>query len=188
MTGGSSGLIGIPYLGVWGFGLDTDLKFYSFTWLIVILVVAYLINLGNSRVGRALLALKRSEDAAATMGIPVARYKIKVFVLSASLGSLGGALYAHYVTVISLEVFDVFFSVVLVTMVVSGGLLSVWGGVIGASVMTILPDTLQAFKEYNIIIYGLILLFILMFMPKGIAGLISRGAEGSKKLFLRMQP
>jgi len=182
MTGGPSGFIGIPLLGIGSFILDTDLKYYILVWLIVIGVIAFLINLTNSRVGRALQALKRSEDAAATMGVPVAKYKIKVFILSASLASLGGALYAHYVTVISPESFSIGFSLVLITMVVSGGLLSIWGGVIGASLFTILPDTLQIFEDYSIIIYGGILLFILMFMPKGIAGLISLAADELKKV------
>ncbi|MBW2031814.1 MAG: branched-chain amino acid ABC transporter permease [Deltaproteobacteria bacterium] len=185
MTGGPSGLVGIPQMHIGGISVDTDLRYFYFVWIIVLLVVAFLINLANSRVGRGLQALKRSEDAAGTMGIPVARYKIKVFVLSAALAALGGALYAHYVTVISPESFDVFFSVVLVTMVVAGGLLSVWGGVIGASLFTILPDTLQAFEDYNVIIYGFILLFILMFMPKGLAGLISLGVDRAKRLMDR---
>lgn len=185
MTGGPSGLVGIPQMHLGAFSLDNDLRYFYFVWIIVLLVIAFLINLTNSRVGRGLQALKRSEDAAATMGIPVARYKIKVFVLSAALAALGGTLYAHYVTVISPESFDVFFSVVLVTMVVAGGLVSVWGGVIGASLFTILPDTLQVFEDYNVIIYGFILLFILMFMPKGLAGLISLGADRSKRLLVR---
>jgi len=183
LTGGPSGLVGIPSFSLGGLVLDTDTSYYVFVWLVVIGAVIFLINLANSRVGRALQALKRSEDAAETMGVPVARYKIKVFVLSAALAALGGALYAHYVTVISPESFNVVFSLVLITMVVSGGLVSVWGGVIGASIFTILPDALQQFEDYSIVTYGLILLLILMFMPKGIAGLISAGAQKARKSF-----
>lgn len=170
LTGGPSGFIGIPKLRLGSFVFDTDLRFYFFVWLSVLIVIAFLINLVNSRVGRGLQALKRSEEAAATMGVPVARYKIKVFMLSAALASYGGSLYAHYVTVISPESFDVFFSVILVTMVVAGGLTSVWGGLIGASIFTLLPNMLQVFEDYSILIYGSILLFILMVMPQGLAG------------------
>ncbi|NIN01521.1 MAG: branched-chain amino acid ABC transporter permease, partial [candidate division Zixibacteria bacterium] len=81
-------------------------------------------------------------------------------------------LYAHYVTVISPESFNVFFSVAVVTMVVAGGLTYIWGGVIGASLFTIWPEVLQAFEEYSVIIYGFTLLFILMFMPRGLAGMV----------------
>jgi branched-chain amino acid transport system permease protein len=183
MTGGPSGFVGIPKLSLGPFMVNTDLRFYFLVWASVLVVNAFLINLANSRVGRGLQALKRSEEAAAMMGVPVARYKIKVFVLSAALASFGGALYAHYVTVISPEIFDVFFSIVLVTMVVAGGLYSVWGGVIGASIFTILPNVLQAFEDYSIIIYGAILLFILMFMPQGLAGLVAVVAEKNKKFF-----
>lgn len=181
ITGGPSGLIGIPTFSFGRFVLDTDAKYYVLVWLLVIGVIIFLTNLANSRVGRALQALKRSEDAAATMGIPVAKYKLKVFVLSAALAALGGALYAHYVTVVSPESFNVIFSLILITMVVSGGLVSIWGGVIATSLFTILPDALQQFQDYNIVIYGLVLLFILMFMPKGIAGFVSAGVEKIKR-------
>jgi len=183
MTGGPSGFVGIPKLSLGPFMVNSDLRFYFVVWVSVLAVVGFLMNLAGSRVGRGLQALKRSEEAAAMMGIPVARYKIKVFVLSAALASFGGALYAHYVTVISPETFDVFFSVVLVTMVVAGGLSSVWGGVIGASIFTILPNVLQAFEDDSIVIYGGILLFILMFMPQGLAGLPAVVAEKGRKFF-----
>lgn len=183
VTGGPSGFIGIPKLSFGSFVFDTDLRFYFFVWVSVLIAVMFLSNLVHSRVGRGLQALKRNEEAAATMGVPVARYKIKVFMLSAALASFGGALYAHYVTVISPESFDVVFSVILVTMVVAGGLTSVWGGVIGASIFTMLPNVLQAFEDYSIVIYGAILLFILMFMPQGIVGLIATTADKAKRSF-----
>ncbi|MBW2058096.1 MAG: branched-chain amino acid ABC transporter permease [Deltaproteobacteria bacterium] len=183
LTGGPSGLVGIPRLSLGSISLDTDLRYFLFVWLVVLLVIAFLLNLTNSRVGRALLALKRSEDAAAAVGVPVAMYKIKVFMLCAALASLGGSFYAHYVTVISPESFDVFFSIVVVTMVVAGGLTSVWGAVIGASLFTILPEVLQAFEDYSIVIYGFILLFILMFMPQGIAGIVGVCTDRLKRPF-----
>jgi branched-chain amino acid transport system permease protein len=184
LTGGPSGFVGIPKLSIGPFMVNSDLRFYFLVWVSVLVVVAFLVNLVNSRVGRGLQALKRSEDAAAMMGVPVARYKIKVFVLSAALASFGGALYAHYVTVISPETFDVFFSVVLVTMVVAGGLSSIWGGLIGASIFTILPNILQTFEDYSTVIYGAILLFILMFMPQGLAGLTALMAGKSRKFLV----
>lgn len=184
LTGGPSGLVGIPRLSLGGVSLDTDLRYYLLVWVVVLMVIVFLLNLANSRVGRGLLALKRSEDAAAAMGVPVSTYKIKVFVLCGALAAAGGTLYAHYVTVISPESFDVFFSIAVVTMVVAGGLTYVWGGLIGASLFTVLPEVLQAFEEYSIIIYGFALLFILMFMPRGIAGVV-HVAAGRLKGFLR---
>jgi branched-chain amino acid transport system permease protein len=104
-------------------------------------------------------------------------------MLGSALAALGGAFYAHYITVISPESFDVFFSLVVVTMVVAGGLTYVWGSVIGAFLFTILPEALQAFEDYSIVIYGSILLFILMFMPQGIAGIIDAGMKKAKRAF-----
>jgi branched-chain amino acid transport system permease protein len=183
LTGGPSGLTGIPRLTLAGISLDTDLRYFLFVWFFVLVVIAFLMNLTSLRVGRGLLALKRSEDAAAVMGIPVARYKIKVFMLGSALASLGGVLYAHYITVISPESFEVFFSLVVVTMVVAGGLTYVWGGVLGAFLFTVLPEVLQAFEDYSIVIYGFILLLILMFMPQGIAGIIDSGMKKVKGFF-----
>lgn len=183
LTGGPSGLTGIPRLTLAGISLDTDLRYFLFVWFFVLVVIAFLMNLTSLRVGRGLLALKRSEDAAGVMGIPVARYKIEVFMLGSALAALGGAFYAHYVTVISPESFDVFFSLVVVTMVVAGGLTYVWGGVIGAFLFTILPEVLQAFEDYSIVTYGSILLFILMFMPQGIAGIIESSMKKVKRAF-----
>jgi branched-chain amino acid transport system permease protein len=183
LTGGPSGLVGIPQLALGGFTLDTDLRYYMLVWCIVMLVLAFLINLTNSRIGRGLLSIKRSEDAAASLGVSVATYKIKVFMLCAALGALGGGLYAHYITVISPEAFDVFYSIILIIMAVCGGLTYIWGGVIGASLFTIIPEALQAVDDYSVIAYGFILLFILMFMPQGIAGLLDAGIKQAKGVF-----
>ena len=183
LTGGPSGLIGIPQLSIGNFMFDTDLRYYLLVWSIVLVVIAILFNLTGSRIGRGLLSIKHSEDAAASLGVPVATYKIKIFMCCAGLGALGGGLYAHYITVISPEAFDVFHSIVLIIMAVSGGLTYIWGGVIGAFLFTLIPEVLQAVEDYSIITYGFILLFILMFMPKGIAGLLHLGIEKIKERF-----
>jgi len=167
MTGGPSGLTGIPRLTLAGISLDTEVKYYFLIWAIVLGVLIFLINLGRSRVGRALLALNRNEQAAEVMGIPVSQYKIKTFILSSVLSSLAGSLYGHFITVISPESYSIVFSLVIVIMVIVGGRTSFWGSIVGAFIMTILPEYLRVFEDWDIIIYGVILIFILMFMPRG---------------------
>jgi len=169
VTGGPSGLTGIPRLALGGVSLNTELKYYFFVWLIVMAVFVFLSNLVRSRVGRALLALSRSEQAAEVMGVPVSRYKIKTFFLASLLSSLAGSLYAHFITVISPESYSITFSIMIVLMVIVGGKGSLWGSLVGAFVMTLLPEYLRVFEDWDIIVYGAVLLFILMIMPNGLA-------------------
>jgi branched-chain amino acid transport system permease protein len=93
---------------------------------------------------------------------------VGVFVLSALFAALAGFLYAHLVSFISPNSFDFLVSVRLVTMVVIGGMASIWGSLLGASVLTILPETLHVFSDYEMIVYGLILMIIMIFLPRGL--------------------
>jgi branched-chain amino acid transport system permease protein len=100
--------------------------------------------------------------------VPAKTYKVKVFVLSAVYASLAGSLYAHYLTFISPKTFDIFFSIELVTMVILGGMGSIWGVLFGTIFLTSLPNVLHFFDEYKDIVYGLILVLILILMPEGV--------------------
>lgn len=171
LTGGPSGYSGIPPLKLGGVDLDTDLHFYILIWCVVLVGMALARNLVNSRAGRGLRALHGSELAAASVGVPTAAYKIRVFVLSAVYASLAGSLYAHYFQIVTPKTFDVFYSVELVTMCIVGGMGSLWGGLLGATFLTILPQVLEFFEEYKDIIYGGILVVMLIYMPGGLASL-----------------
>lgn len=168
LTGGPSGLAGIPYLTIWGFAFNSDFRIYYLIWFFCFMVILLSLNLVRSRVGRALRAIHGSEIAANATGINVTRYKVQIFVLSAVLASLAGCLYAHYITFISPGSFGFFYSVQVVTMVIVGGMGSIWGSLFGATILTILPQLLHMVKEYNIITFGAILIFVLMFFPKGL--------------------
>ena len=173
LTGGPSGMVGIPQLSFFGNKLQSDVEYYFFVWIVVLIITVFLLNIVNSRIGRGLLAIKDYEEAAEALGVPIAKYKIKAFVLSAALGALGGGLYAHYVTVISPETFETANSIILVTMVIAGGATYIWGAIVGTFLFIILPEMLQIFEDYNMLIYGFILLFILMFMPQGVVGIFN---------------
>ncbi|MGA1792029.1 MAG: branched-chain amino acid ABC transporter permease [bacterium] len=167
-TGGPSGMTSIPRLSVYGFTLNTDLRFYCFVWGIVLVSIIISINIVNSRVGRALLAIHGSESAALAVGINVASYKVQVFVLSAVFASIAGSLYAHFVTFISPSSFGFMQSIMLVTMVVIGGMSDIWGACLGALIITILPEYLHVFHDYEILIFGITLMIIMILMPKGL--------------------
>ena len=173
LTEGNSGLVGIPEISFFGIPINTDFRYYYFVWIFALIIIFLSMNLVDSRVGRALRALNTKEIGAKAMGINTDKYKIQVFVLSAVYASVAGSLYTHYLTFLSPETFGFNFSILVLIMVAFGGIGNIWGGVIGAVSMTILPELLRAYKDYDIIAYGLILIFFMMFMPKGIVGLFS---------------
>ncbi|MGQ9630820.1 MAG: branched-chain amino acid ABC transporter permease [bacterium] len=170
LTGGPSGLGEIPTLSIGSFHFDSDLKYYYLIWAFVFVVLIFSLNIIHSRVGRALRSIRASEIASHVMGVDVSRCKIQVFVLSAVYAAVAGWLYAHFVTFISPSSFDLMFSVVLVTMVVVGGMSNIWGALVGAALLTVLPEYLTAFKDFDMLIYGSILVLILIFMPGGLVG------------------
>ena len=171
VTGGPSGFSGIPPLTFFGEALDTDQEFYVLVWALVIIALLLARNLVTSRVGRGLRALHNSEVAAAAVGVPIKLYKVKVFVLSAVYASVAGSLYAHYFGIVSPKTFDIFYSVEVVTMCIVGGMGSLWGGLLGAAFLTPLPQVLHFFEEHKDVIYGLVLMLMLIFLPGGLASL-----------------
>jgi branched-chain amino acid transport system permease protein len=168
VTGGPSGFAGIPRLQVGGFVFDSELKIYYLFWTVSIGVLGLSLNLIRSRTGRAMAALSHNEIAARCTGIDTETYKVRIFVISAVLASLAGSLYAHYISFISPGSFSIFFSLQAVTMVLVGGIGSLWGSVFGAIFLSLLPEFLHVVKEYNVLVYGFILMVVLMFFPKGL--------------------
>lgn len=174
LTGGPSGFGQIPRFRLGNFLLRSDVHYYYLVWTLVIVVLLVSLNIIHSRVGRALRSIHEGELTANIMGVNTAKYKIQVFVLSAVYASLAGSLYAHFITFLNPTPFGFHFSIVLVAMVAVGGMASVWGAMIGAALLTILPEYLRAFHDYDILIYGSTLLVIMMFLPQGLfAGILS---------------
>jgi len=168
VTGGPSGFAGIPRMQIGGLIFASDRQIYYLFWAISIAVLFFSLNLIHSRVGRAMAALSHNEIAAGCAGVDTEGYKAKIFVISAVLASLAGSLYAHYITFISPGTFSFFYSIQVVTMVLVGGRGSLWGSVFGALLLTLLPEALHAVQEYSVLIYGLILMVVLVFFPRGL--------------------
>jgi branched-chain amino acid transport system permease protein len=173
LTGGPSGLPGISRLKLGPFVLNTDREFYFFIWTLFLVLTAVTLNLTDSRLGRALHAIHEKELTARVLGVPSYRYKVTTFVLSAVYAGLAGFCYAHYVTFISPKTFDIFYSVQVVTMVVIGGLGSLWGGLAGTVLLTSLPSLLHHFEDMHVLIYGLILMGVLVYCPNGLMPFIA---------------
>ncbi len=141
-------------------------------------------NLIESPRGRALRALHGSEVAAQTLGIDSGRAKLQVFVLSALVAALAGALMAHYTGFITPAKASFLHSVELVIMVVFGGMASVFGAVVGAAVLTMLPQLLTVLKDYEMMVFGAVLIATMVFFPQGVVPTLAHwwGAEAAMTL------
>jgi branched-chain amino acid transport system permease protein len=183
ITGGPSGLVGIGPMTIFGVTFDSDLSYYYLVCGFLLATLLLSINVVRSRVGRALRAIHGSEVAAAVLGVNISRFKVGIFVLSALYAVTAGWLYAHYIGFISPSSFGFMFSIKLITMVVIGSLGSLWGAIFGAALLTSLPEFLVVFENYETSVFGLILILVMIFMPKG----LMRGLEDViKKLIGRL--
>ncbi len=186
VTGGPSGLTGIPPLSVGSFRFDSDARVLWLAWGFLLSLLGLAGNLVDSRIGRALRAVHGSEAAAQAAGIDTARLKLAVFTVAGACTALAGSLYAHYLTFINPSPFGFAFSVELVVMVVLGGTSSLWGSVLGAAAVVLLVEGLRSLlpllsvshgaAEYEIVIFGLILMAFMIFLPGGLAALSRRQA------------
>ena len=175
VIGGLVGIGGIPYFSIAGYEFSSDMQMYYLYWAILLGLVLYSRNVVNSRSGRAFRAISADELAASTMGIDVAKYKLKIFVLSAAYAGIAGSLLATYLSMAQPTGFRVELSIFIVLAVIVGGMGSLWGAVAATVFLTWLKDEqLSQYQEYSALIYGIILILILIFAPHGLGSLGQR--------------
>lgn len=173
VTGGPSGLTGIPSFRIPGVTFQGETAHFFLLWGVTMVALTLAVNFVRSGLGRGLAALAQDEVAAEAMGVDVRRGKIAVFTISAAFASVGGSLFAHYMGTITPDTFGIFASIDFVIMVVIGGLGSLWGSLAGAAFVTILPHLLGALEDYKDILHGLIVVVVLLILPRGlIAGIV----------------
>ncbi|QZA33557.1 branched-chain amino acid ABC transporter permease [Hydrogenibacillus sp. N12] len=185
VTGGALGLKGLPSLGgelyrlEQALGLTTErvgltpaqLKALSvavFLFLLLVVVVVLLARLMRSRVGRAFSAIRADEVAAEAMGIDLRAYKLLAFVLGAMLAGFGGGLYAHLTTAITPDDFNYHRVVEMLSFAVIGGAEVLWGPLVGALLLTALPELLRALQDYKMMFYGVAMLVVMIVRPRGL--------------------
>lgn len=173
ITGGPDGMT-VPPLVLLGWTVAGERAWYAISAVVLWLTVWLALNLIDSPVGRALRALHGSEVAAQTLGIDAARAKLRVFVLSATVAALAGALTAHYSGFITPAKASFMHSVELVIMVVFGGMASTFGAVVGAAVLTTLPQGLTVLKDYEMMVFGAVLIATMVFFPQGVVPTLAR--------------
>ena len=171
VTNGYMGISGVPPLGIGSFELISDRSQLIFIALVAGLALLSVWLLRNSRFGRALVALSGSEDAARALGVNVARYKLAAFVISAVYASLAGSLLVHIVGFVSPEMVGMNMVIMAFTMLYVGGIGATVGPLIGAIVISLLPETIRSLKDYQDLVYGAALIISLIYAPGGIASL-----------------
>jgi branched-chain amino acid transport system permease protein len=166
-TGGPDGM-SVPAMSFFGWEIFGERQWYWLFAGILLFSVWACQNLIDSPFGRALRALHGSEVASQVVGVDIARYKVTIFVLSAFFASIMGSLTAHYVGFVTPDTAEFPHSIELVTMVVIGGMASVYGSVIGAVLLTALPQALTTFEGWETVAFGAILMLSMIFLPKGL--------------------
>lgn len=173
LTGGELGIGGIPKLDVFGFRLDTPGRYYYLAWSVAFVCMLLVGNLIASRTGLMLRAMRDSSEAAASLGIDMQWLRTRVFMLSALLGSVAGSLFAHYVSFTSVQSFTVDKSIGFLLIPVLGGVRSLWGVVLGALFVTVMPELLSRIGDIHQILFGLALVAVVVLLPEGLVGLLA---------------
>lgn len=166
-TGGPDGM-SVESMSLFGYALMRDRQWYWVIAVMLMLSVWGVLNLIDSPFGRALRGLHGSEIASQVVGVDVARYKAAVFVISAVMASIMGSVLAHYVGFVTPDVSNFFHSIELITMVVVGGMASVFGSVLGAVLLTALPQALATLEGWEVVVFGTVLVVCMIFLPRGL--------------------
>jgi branched-chain amino acid transport system permease protein len=174
LTGGGLGIIDIPHLAFGQLKFSSEASIFFLFVVIVYLVIYLSFNIRNSRMGRAFVTIRENEVAAATMGVNISKYKVIAFLISGVFGGLAGGLFAHLKGYIDPSVFSIETSLLIFCMVIIGGMGSLPGAVIGAVLLSFLPEIVRPLAEYRMLIYGILLIILIIFMPKGIISLIRK--------------
>ncbi len=174
VTGGDNGLSGIPGIAVAGFRFDTDQRFYYLVVAVLVAVSLIAVAIRHSRFGRAMIAVRDDELACGATGVSILHAKVLAFTVSAAFAGLSGALYAHYAHYAAPNDFDLVHSITLLVMLIVGGETSILGAIGGSVLVSFAPEWLRFVGEAYLAVFGVGVLVILILMPDGIAGALTR--------------
>jgi branched-chain amino acid transport system permease protein len=180
ITGGPSGIAGIPPFSVGGFAFDTDTKMFYLVWALVGVALVLSANLIRSNRGRILRAMHGDQVGARSLGLHVTRAKIAVFVISACMASVAGSLYASYFRYLSPDQVGSAQSLTLITMLAIGGMGTLFGPLVGVALLTYLPLVSQSVANYSMLITGVLLVVFLRYLPAGIWGAVLEGVTRAR--------
>jgi branched-chain amino acid transport system permease protein len=173
VTGGPSGLVGIPSFAIGSFAFDTPLRMYYFVAALLVVLVVLLLGGIRSSFGRALQAVRTDQTAAAALGVNVPRYKMAAFCVSAALASVSGSLYAFFFHFLSPEMVGTPRSLEMIAMLVVGGEGTLVGPIFGVALLTLLPTVFQPLAIYKTLAAGLLLVLTVRYLPGGFFGTLA---------------
>lgn len=186
--GGTDGFMGIPSPVLFGVKLGSKLRFLMLSLALAIVTILFLYRLKTSRIGRALSAIRDDDTVAQVMGINTTKYKVMAFGIGSAFAGIAGSLYSAYVHFIDPHTFGLSTSIVVLCMVVLGGIGSIAGSVIGAAILTFLPELLKIIikgipgisdkvPDFQTLAYGLLLVTIIIIRPQGLMGKSKSGKK-----------
>jgi len=194
LTGGPEGLVGVPALSVAGFKFKTDLQFYYLSWIFCLACYLFCSNLISSRMGRAIKSFHDSEVASGSVGINVPSYKLQVFVLTSAMASIVGGIFCFYLRFVVPESFGFLLLLELLMMTILGGLEDIRGALIGTISVLWLKEFLNNYLRkvfpsmssgFDTIFFGILIIVVLIFMPRGLVGWMDRLRNLWEKQFHR---
>lgn len=181
LTRGPFGLPGIPPPTLFGYEITSDAGIYLISLALLLLTVYVIERIMHARPGYALLAIREDEQAAAASGIKVFRYKVLAFAIAAFFAGLAGSVYAHYTRFISHDSFTLNESFAVLSMLVFGGIGSTPGAILGAFLLTAIPEVFRFAADYRMVIYGVVLTLVILFRPQGLLGKSSLTLPGLQR-------
>jgi branched-chain amino acid transport system permease protein len=187
LTNGFSGIMNIPPVNLFGFRITSNQGYFFFCLVITALMLICKYRIIESRTGRAFIAIRENVQAANGMGINVRYYKVLAFALSAFYTGLAGALYAHLVRFISPDTYTNITSNLFMTMLLFGGIASLFGPLVGSSILVICTELMQSLIRYQMLIYAIFILVVLFFLPNGVIGTLDTLRGVAKKLFKNLK-
>ena len=185
LTGGHTGLTGIPQIELFGMAVETRRQLFMVLLAVFAVAYALAVRMVQGRAGRAFAAIGQNEAAAASLGVNVSGYKVGVIVIGCGFAGLGGLFIPQLNGFVNPDNFTWIESLLLLIMISVGGLGSLAGAVMGAALLVVVPEYLRTFTEYKMLIFGMILIVSLTLMPKGLAGVatlaLNKRAEGRRQ-------
>jgi branched-chain amino acid transport system permease protein len=182
LTNGFSGIMNIPPANLFGYKITSNQGYFFFCLAITALMLLCKYRIVESRTGRAFIAIRENVHAANGMGINVCYYKVLAFALSAFYTGLAGALYAHLVRFISPDTYTNITSNLFMTMLLFGGIASLFGPLVGSAILVVCAELMQGLIRYQMLIYAVFILAVLFFLPNGVIGVLDAAREAVKKL------
>lgn len=170
VTRGPSGLPGIPRAQLLGWTATTHRDNYYLALGLLVLAVVVVKRFVDSPFGLSLIATRGDDQAAASLGTDVARVRSLAFALAASFAGAAGALYAHYITFVSVEPFQLPHTITLLAMVAVGGIATTTGPIVGAVLLTLLPELLRGLADLRMVLFGVLLMLVIWLRPQGLLG------------------